>query len=60
MSGREDLQHITLGSIAAAVALGYLDFRHDALGWRTDRANLNQFYDTFLTRDSMINTALKT
>ena len=57
---REDLQHITLGSIAAAVALGYLDFRHDALGWRTDRANLNQFYDTFLTRDSMINTALKT
>lgn len=56
---REDLQHVTLGSIAAAVALGYLDFRHDALNWRKDRANLNQFNEAFLSRDSMINTSIK-
>ena len=56
---REDLQQVSLGAIAAAVALGYLDFRHDAIGWRNDRANLKQFYDVFLKRDSMINTALK-
>ena len=56
---REDLQHVTLGSIAVAVALGYLDVRHDALNWRKDRANLNQFNETFLSRDSMINTAIK-
>ena len=58
-SWREDLQHITLGSIAVAVALGYLDFRHEALNWRKDRANLSQFNEAFLTRDSMINTAIK-
>ena len=55
----EDLQSLTLGSISTAVALGYLDFRHDALNWRKNRANLEQFYDAFCKRDSMINTALK-
>jgi glutathione S-transferase len=53
------LQHVTLGSIAVAVALGYLDIRHDALGWRKDRANLDQFNQGFIKRDSMINTAIK-
>ncbi len=53
---REDLQQISLGSIATAVALGYLDVRHDALGWRKNRANLDQFYVAFVKRDSMINT----
>ena len=56
---REDLQHISLGSIAVAVAFGYLDFRHDALNWRNGRANLKQFDEALLTRDSMINTAIK-
>ena len=56
---REDLQNVTLGAIATAVALGYLDFRHDALNWRKDRTNLAQFNDRFIKRDSMINTALK-
>ena len=56
---REDLQQVSLGSIATAVALGYLDIRHDALGWRKDRANLQQFNEGFVKRDSMINTAPK-
>ena len=56
---RDDLQQITLGAIAAAVALGYLDFRLDALGWRKSRNNLNLFNEGFTKRDSMINTALK-
>ena len=56
---REDLQTVTLGSIAVAVTLGYLDFRHDALNWRKGRANLNQFNETILSRDSMINTSIK-
>ena len=56
---REDLQNATLGSIAIAVALGYLDFRHDALNWRKGRTNLSQFNEAFCKRDSMINTALK-
>ena len=56
---REDLQQVSLGSIATAVALGYLDIRHDALGWRKDRANLQQLNEGFVKRDSMINTAPK-
>jgi glutathione S-transferase len=56
---REDLQQLSLGSIATAVALGYLDVRHDALNWRKDRANLDQFNQSFIKRDSMINTAIK-
>ncbi len=56
---REDLQIVTLGAIATAVALGYLDFRHDVLNWRKGRSNLMQFNDGFMKRDSMINTALK-
>ena len=55
---REDLQNVSLGSIAVAVALGYVDIRHDTLNWRKDRANLKQFYDGFIKRDSMVNTAL--
>ena len=56
---REDLQQVSLGSIATAVALGYLDIRHDAFNWRKDRANLDQFNQGFIKRDSMINTAIK-
>ena len=56
---REDLQHITLGAIAVAVSFGYLDVRHDALNWRKDRTNLDQFNQNFTKRDSMINTAIK-
>lgn len=55
----EDMQQVSLGSIATAVALGYLDVRHDALNWRKDRANLDQFNQGFIKRDSMINTAIK-
>jgi glutathione S-transferase len=55
-----DLSAVTLGSIAVAVALGYIDFRHPALDWRKGRANLAQFHEAFSKRDSMINTALTT
>ncbi|MDE2445959.1 MAG: glutathione S-transferase family protein [Alphaproteobacteria bacterium] len=53
-----DLQSVTLGSIAVAVALGYIDFRHDALQWRKGRTGLSQFHENFIKRDSMVNTAL--
>ena len=52
------LLDVTLGSIAAAVALGYVDYRHAALNWRSNRAALAQFYESFSKRNSMINTAL--
>jgi glutathione S-transferase len=52
------LLDVTLGSIAAAVVLGYVDYRHAALNWRNNRAALTQFYERFSERNSMINTAL--
>jgi glutathione S-transferase len=53
------LQDVTLGSIATAVVLSYIDFRHAALNWRNNRAHLKQFHEKFSKRDSMINTALQ-
>ena len=55
---RENLADVTLGSIATAVAIGYIDHRDLAPGWRSNRANLAQFCERFAKRDSMINTAL--
>jgi glutathione S-transferase len=57
-SWRDTLQDVTLGSIATAVVLSYLDFRHANLNWRKDRMNLTQFHEKFSKRDSMVNTAL--
>jgi glutathione S-transferase len=52
------LQDAHLGSIATAVVLSYIDYRHPNLNWRKNRMNLTQFHKAFSTRDSMVNTAL--
>jgi glutathione S-transferase len=43
--------------IALACALSYLDFRHDARGWRNGRPNLAAWYQTQSARQSMVLTA---
>lgn len=42
--------------IALACALSYIDFRHDARGWRNDRPNLAAWYKTQSARQSMVLT----
>lgn len=54
-----DLQDVTLGSIAAAAALGYIDVRDIVPGWRKSHMNLSQFSDRFGKRESMTNTTPK-
>lgn len=44
------------GQIAVACALGYLDFRHDARGWRMGRPALAEWYARFAARPSMMAT----
>ena len=44
---------LDIGQIAVACALGYLDFRHDARGWRTDCDGLAAWYKQFAERESM-------
>jgi glutathione S-transferase len=41
------------GSVAAACALGYIHYRHDALNWRKDRPLLDGFEKRFSQRMSM-------
>jgi glutathione S-transferase len=55
---RDTLQEVNLGSIAVAVTLSYVDYRHEAVNWRKDRAQLTQFHETFSKRSSMVNAAL--
>lgn len=45
------------GHISVAAALGYLDFRHDARGWRKGHDALAGWYARFAERPSMIATA---
>ena len=47
---------LTIGPIAAACALGYLDFRFGDLNWRASRARLTSFYAKFSERPSMMAT----
>jgi glutathione S-transferase len=47
----------TIGSIAAACALGWLDFRYGAEDWRASRPALARWYETFAARESMRATA---
>ena len=42
-----------IGHIAVASALGYLDFRFDADGWREGRPKLEAWFETFSGRPSM-------
>lgn len=44
------------GQIAVGCALGYLDFRHGARGWRAGRPALAAWFDAFAARASMVAT----
>ncbi|MEO5338677.1 MAG: glutathione S-transferase N-terminal domain-containing protein [Magnetospirillum sp. WYHS-4] len=46
----------TIGHVAIACALGYLDLRFDADGWRRTRPALADWYDVFSQRRSMTAT----
>ena len=52
LAGPLDASHIAVGC-----ALGYLDFRHDARGWRTGVDALAKWSEAFQQRDSMQATA---
>jgi glutathione S-transferase len=47
---------LDMGQIAVACALGYVDFRHDARGWRTGCDALAAWYAAFSERESMQGT----
>ena len=51
LGGRLDMSHIAVGC-----ALGYLDFRHDARGWRNGRPSLAAWFAEFSGRPSMQDT----
>ncbi|QFT58033.1 putative GST-like protein YibF [Sulfitobacter sp. THAF37] len=44
---------LDMGQIAVGCALGYLEFRHDARGWRKGRDALSSWFDAFDSRPSM-------
>lgn len=50
-------QQSTIGNIAVACALGYLDFRFGDQDWRGDRPILAKWYERFSRRESMRLTA---
>lgn len=52
LAGPLDMSHI-----AIACALGYLDLRHDARGWRKGNGALDDWYAAFAERASMKATA---
>lgn len=47
---------LTIAHISVASALGYLDLRHDARGWRTNVPALATWFEDFAKRDSMVAT----
>jgi glutathione S-transferase len=47
---------LDMGQVAVACALAYLDFRHDARGWRDNNKALADWYADFATRPSMVDT----
>lgn len=52
LAGSLDMSHVAMGC-----ALGYLDFRHDARGWRVGNEALADWYAIVSERESMIKTA---
>ena len=44
---------LDMGQISVGCALGYLDFRHDARGWRKGNDALAAWFETFDSRPSM-------
>ena len=49
-------QRIDLGTIAIGCALGYLDFRFGALGWKNSHPKTAAWFARFAARDSMLKT----
>lgn len=47
---------LTMGHVACACALGYLDLRHGDLGWRDGRGDLADWFAAFDARPSMRET----
>ncbi len=47
---------LDMGQIAAACALGYLDFRHADRDWRASHAVLSDWHSEFANRESMVAT----
>jgi len=47
---------VTMGQIAVACALGYLDLRHASRSWREKRPLLQAWFETFSKRPSMTAT----
>lgn len=47
---------LDMAQIAVSCALGYLDFRHDARGWRTGRGDLDDWFAVFAERESFLAT----
>jgi glutathione S-transferase len=47
------LQEVHVGTIALAVMLGYVDFRHGTMNWRTGRPKLAAFEKDFAARACM-------
>ena len=47
---------LDMGQIAVACALGYVDFRHDARGWRKENDALAAWYTAFDSRPAMAAT----
>ncbi|CUH49790.1 glutathione S-transferase [Ruegeria atlantica] len=47
---------LDMGQVAVACALGYVDFRHDARGWRKGNDALAAWYEKFAERPSMVAT----
>jgi glutathione S-transferase len=58
-TGLDVLEHtkfgdkITIGEIAVACAIGYLDFRIPELSWRDSRPKLRDWYEKFAQYPSM-------
>jgi glutathione S-transferase len=49
-------QRVDLGTIAIGCALGYLDFRFAALGWRSGNPKTAAWFERFAVRESMLAT----
>lgn len=58
------MSHLTgpldMAQIAVGCALAYLDLRHDARAWRTERPALATWHKTFMTRPAMQATIVPT
>lgn len=50
-------EDVTLGHLAIACALGYVDFRHGDMNWRDGRGELAAWYETIAARPSLAATA---